>query len=154
MSPDRRTVVWWAVGTTLILLVPMLILLGFSASTKGNTEDIKAAQVEAEQATAAAERNGTVSACSTTYARTYASWDSEAGRLFGIIIRAAFADEPPPEGTLDRYVMALANAAEVNGRGLGVAALSRMPGEFVCPPLPGRLVVAPIDPLDPNPPSP
>jgi hypothetical protein len=139
MSPNRRTIIAWSLGTATVLLIPIIVLLGVSLSTQGNTEDIKATQAQAQEATAAAVRNGAVSACSSTYAATYDGW------------LAIFTQRAADPGLRQQ---AADNAVEMDRRRIGVAALSREdPDEpFTCPPIPPRLVIEPADPLMLGPP--
>lgn len=136
MSPNRKTIIGWSLGTALIILIPILVLLGVSLSTQGNTEDIKATQLEAQEATAAAIRNGAVSSCQSTYAGTFDGW-----------LAAGAAGQQPngePVSQRDGFL----NALEMDQRRLGVAVLARHNPDdpFVCPPIPARLVIDPIDP--------
>lgn len=141
MSPDRSTVLKYAAlsGVPLLLLM-VWVTVFFLAPTKGNTDEIRAAQDEAKAATVAAQRNGAISACQGEYARTEAGWLAEVTQAFAVRDAEAAA-------------VASANQQEMNGRALGVVELARRDVDepFVCPPIPDRLARHPLDPREPDP---
>lgn len=149
MTPDRKTVTGWALGTTAILLVPILVLLGVTLATKGDTGDIKAAQTEAAAATAAAQRNGVVSACQGQYARTAAVHDAQ---IFSAALEAEANPSPENEA---RVAFEVASREEMERRALGVAELAAKDPDqpFACPPIPERLQEESLDPTNPDPPQ-
>lgn len=155
--PDRnfakqvRTVMTWALIPIILVAVPLTWVLLVSLDTSDNTQDIRTAQNQAD-------RNLAVQSCTSEYAATYSAWDAEADRLFGMIVDDAFADRLPSRTLLRDFIAAGENEAEMNRRRLGLSILARSEvtdrtDGFVCPAIPDRLEVEPLDPTNPDPPE-
>lgn len=121
------------VGVLTVLAVGVLFASSRIVSVAHDADAIRSVTDQAREGVAAAQRNGAVSACLSTYSATYDGWIAEFTRT---------ASDP------DLRQTASENAVEMVRRRLGVAELSRENTDdpFVCPELPPRLVIDPLIP--------
>lgn len=96
----------------------------------------------------AADRQLEVQGCSSEYAATY---DAHFAKFLNTAVALG---EDPTADQIDEVAFEAAAVAEMAGRRIGLSTYVAEigDGEFVCPPIPARLVVPGIDPTDADPP--